>query len=238
VTDAFRRVLDGGKAADVALYGRMLADLPEKNIDAACQVAHAISTNAVNTEFDFYTAVDDLPRADDKGAGMMGTIEFNSACFYRYSNIDLDQLCGANLGGDEDAARHALEAFLRASIEAVPSGKVNSMAHQNPPSLVFAVVRDRRLWSLANAFTNPVAPDAGSDLVEESALRLDAYWSQLTRMYGTAGIVGTWLVTIGDGAALQHLATAPLGTQADSVDALVDSVIGAVKFAGKRAPAA
>ena len=53
-------VFNGGKAVDVALFGRMLADMPEKNQNAACQVAHAISTHSVEREFDFYTAVDDL----------------------------------------------------------------------------------------------------------------------------------------------------------------------------------
>ena len=80
--------LNGGKAADLALFGRMLADLPGKNVDAACQVAHAISTHKVGVEFDFYTAVDDLQPEAETGAGMMGTVEFNSACFYRYANID------------------------------------------------------------------------------------------------------------------------------------------------------
>ncbi len=85
----FSDILTGGKAADLALFGRMLADLPTKNIDAACQVAHAISTHKVGVEFDFYTAMDDLKTAEDEpGAGMMGTVEFNSACFYRYANID------------------------------------------------------------------------------------------------------------------------------------------------------
>ena len=96
------KVFDGGKAADLALLGRMLADLPDKNRDAASQVAHAISTNRVNTEFDFYTAVDDLQSKETTGAGMMGTIEFNSACYYRYSNIDLEQL-KKNFGGDTEA---------------------------------------------------------------------------------------------------------------------------------------
>src|SRR3972149_6567514 len=60
VQATLRPILDGKRAADVALFGRMLADLPDKNRDAASQVAHAISTNKVSMEFDFYTAVDDL----------------------------------------------------------------------------------------------------------------------------------------------------------------------------------
>src|SRR5205814_5665072 len=112
VKKAVLGVLDGGKAADLALFGRMIADLPDKNVDAACQVAHAISTNKVSFEFDFYTAVDDLKPDDTAGADMLGTVEFNSACFYRYSNLDLGQLV-ENLGGDEQLGRQTVEAFVR-----------------------------------------------------------------------------------------------------------------------------
>ena len=73
-------------------------------------MGHAISTHRVGTEFDFYTAVDDLRPETTEGAGMMGTVEFNSACFYRYSNLDLRQFLD-NLQGDEDLARAGLGAF-------------------------------------------------------------------------------------------------------------------------------
>jgi len=193
VQQALLDALDG-RSADVALFGRMLADLPEKNIDAASQVAHAISTHRVATEFDFYTAVDDLKPDDTAGADMLGTVEFNSACFYRYSNIDVDQLVD-NLGGDVDLARATVEAFLWASIHAIPTGKQNSMAAQNPPSFVMAVVRDRGLWSLANAFVNPVAPAHDGDLIERSVDALEAYWSNLVRVYG-GELRGTWCVNV------------------------------------------
>jgi CRISPR system Cascade subunit CasC len=182
------QLLNGGMAVDLALFGRMLADLPDKNIDAACQVAHALSTNKVSMEFDFFTAVDDLSPEEETGAGMMGTVEFNSACFYRYANIDLKQLT-VNLGGDRELAQKAVEAFLRAAVAAIPTGKQNSMAAQNPPSLVFAVVRDKGLWSLANAFVNPVRPDGKGGLVEKSIIALEDYWVKLVAAYGEGDIL-------------------------------------------------
>jgi CRISPR system Cascade subunit CasC len=154
---AIGKALDGGKAVDVALFGRMLADIPEKNQDAACQVAHAISTHKVEREFDFYTAVDDLNPAEETGAGMMGTVEFNSACFYRYAAVDLAKLVD-NLQGDKDLAVKAVEAFLRASLFALPSGKQNTFAAHNPPSFAaFAVRKDAAPRSLANAFETGLA---------------------------------------------------------------------------------
>ncbi len=182
-----QKALDGKKAADLALFGRMLADKPEKNVDAACQVAHAISTNRVSIEFDFFTAIDDLQPDDNSGAGMLGTVEFDSACFYRYANIDLSQLF-ENLG-DLELAKSTLEAFLRASVNAVPTGKQNSMAAQNPPSFVMAVVREKGLWSMANAFVQPVKPDSEKDMVKKSIELLDDYWAKLKAMYGEKGII-------------------------------------------------
>jgi len=119
--NAMKGLLNGGRAADLALFGRMIADLPDKNVDGSCQVAHALSTNAVNVEFDFYTAVDDLKATDTAGADMLGTIEFNSACYYRYANLDVRQLAG-NLDGDLDLTRRSVEAFLRAAVSAIQAG--------------------------------------------------------------------------------------------------------------------
>jgi CRISPR system Cascade subunit CasC len=186
VADGMKSALDGRRAADLGLFGRMLADLPNHNRQAAAQVAHAISTDRLQPEFDFFTAVDDMkPLSEDAGAGMLGTVEFNSSCYYRYANVDVDQL-RENLGGDADLTLATLEAFLRASITAVPSGKQNTFAAHNPPSLVMTVVRNHGLWSLANAFIHPVAPTPEADLVAGSVQALDNYWGRLTAMYGDA----------------------------------------------------
>jgi CRISPR system Cascade subunit CasC len=224
VRRAVETVLDGGKAADLALFGRMIADLPEKNVDASAQVAHAISTNHVSTEFDYYTAVDDLNPKADTGAGMIGTIEFNSACFYRYSNVDLAQLAH-NLKNDKELAARTLNAFLRASVEAVPSGKQNGMAAQNPPSFVLAVVRSAGLWSLANAFLNPVHPDQQADLVQKSISRIDQHWGALRRMYG-GRIIGTYF------AEAEPAETPNLGNALITVDEVIAHVMENSDFSG------
>lgn len=175
--------LNGGTAVDLALFGRMLADIPDKNRDAACQVAHAISTHKVGVEFDFYTAVDDLQPKEETGAGMMGDIEFNSACYYRYANIALKQLRD-NLAGDAELTRKTVEAFIKAAVAAIPTGKQNSFAAQNPPDFVLAVVRENGTWSLANAFARPVPVREGGDLMADSIAALVDYWGKLKRFYG------------------------------------------------------
>jgi CRISPR system Cascade subunit CasC len=177
--------LDGGQASDLALFGRMIANKPEKNIDAAVQVAHAMSTNRVSMEFDFYTAVDDIDDFDPEasGAGMMGTVQYNSSCYYRYANLDVKQLM-RNLSGNQELVRSTVAAFLEASILAVPTGKQTGTAAQNPPSFAMVVVRDGGLWSLANAFVKPVRPDGEGDMVQKSIQALLGYWAKLEENYG------------------------------------------------------
>ncbi len=175
-------------APDIALFGRMLADKPELNLDAACQVAHALSTHRVDMDFDFFTAVDDLLTDEEAGAGMMGITPFNSATYYRYARIDWDQLV-KNLDGDTDLACRTVEGFLRAALRAIPTGKQNAFAAQNPPDFGLAVVRkDGMAWSLANAFERPVRPDRDGGLMRPSIRALDAYWGRLTKVYGVENV--------------------------------------------------
>ena len=210
-------------AADVALFGRMVAEATNWNIDAACQVAHAISTHRAEMEMDFYTAVDDLNPGEETGAGMMGTVEFNSSCFYRYALIDLDQLT-KNLGGDVELARAAVDGFLRASVAAIPTGKQNSMAAQNPPSLVLAVVKDKSAmpWSLANAFEVPVDVGRNGKLVDRSAEALARYWERLYAVYGGDGVVAGAVCQLGE---------ADLGPLAEHQVDSMGSVFGVVSEA-------
>ncbi len=180
---------DASKTPDLALFGRMIADNPDWNVDAACQVAHALSTNRVSMEFDFYTAVDDFRPRDNQGSDMMGTIAFQSSCFYRYTTLDLDSLA-KNLGGSEGEdvkglTSRTLDAFLRASALAIPSGKQNSMAAQNRPSYMLAVVRKGGApQSLANAFVAPVRAHGDRSLVDASVDRLEKYLDQSLSFWG------------------------------------------------------
>ncbi|MBK8255669.1 MAG: type I-E CRISPR-associated protein Cas7/Cse4/CasC [Polyangiaceae bacterium] len=180
---------DGSRTPELSLFGRMIADAPGWNVEAACQVAHAISTHRVSMEFDFYTAIDDLKKQDTSGSGMMGTIPFNSACFYRYLVVDTGAL-EKNLGGDDAAreqAKRTVAALLRAAVIAIPSGKQNSMAAHNPPSLILVEVRKEGApRSLANAFVEPVRPNPkhNGDLVSQSVVRLGRHLAALDKVYG------------------------------------------------------
>lgn len=221
VKKATEAILDGGKAADLALFGRMLADLPSKNIDGAAQVAHAISTHAVEFEFDFYTAVDDLNTAEETGAGMMGTVEYNSATLYRYTNVDVDQLT-KNLGGDAELVEATIRAYAEAFLLSLPTGKQNSFAAQNPPSFAVAIVREKGRWSLANAFVKPVVTRKG-DLVGNSIEALDSYWGRITGMYGDDGILATPMLVDGEYAKVATSFDKSAGLNA-WLDAIVEAI--------------
>lgn len=197
-------LLDGGKAVDVALFGRMLADLPAVNRDAACQVAHAISTHRVEREFDYFTAVDDKDGEDETGAGMIGQVEFNSATFYRYAVLDLNKLL-SNLQGDRELTLSAIEAFTQALVRAIPTGKQNSFAAHNAPDFIGVSLRHAAPLSLANAFEKPVASRIDKALTEQSVERLTAYEDKLAAVYAAANdqwlhldLTGQWPATKGE----------------------------------------
>lgn len=184
---ALDKVFDGGKAVDVALFGRMLADMPGNNQEAACQVAHAISTHSIEREFDFYTAVDDLKPDDTAGADMMGTIEFNSACFYRYAVIDWEKLV-KNLQGDRELAARGLRGFVEGFVVAEPTGKQNSFAAHNPPELVaVSARRNAAPRSLANAFEAAIVVRKGESLTRRSAEELIQKGKALQAAFGGEG---------------------------------------------------
>lgn len=187
VKDRIDAIFNGGKAVDVALFGRMLADMPEKNQNAACQVAHAISTHAVEREFDFYTAVDDLKPEDTAGADMMGTVEFNSACFYRYAVVDWDKFV-ANLQGDSELAVKGLRAFLEGFVVAEPTGKQNTFAAHNPPEFIaISVRRSSAARNLANAFETAIRSNKGESLTKKSTERLIEKAKTLNAAFGGDG---------------------------------------------------
>jgi|YelNatPaOPRAMG01_1025707.scaffolds.fasta_scaffold02665_15 CRISPR system Cascade subunit CasC len=223
--ELFKAIKDRTSAPDIALFGRMLAEKPELNIDAACQVAHALSTHRVNMEMDFYTAVDDLSTDEETGAGMMGVTGFNSACFYRYARVDWEQLL-ANLGGDAALARKTVEGFLRAAVLAIPTGKQNSFAAQNMPDFLLGVARDDgQSWSLANAFETPVRPARDGGLMAASIEKLDAYWGSLAQKFGQDGLEPVVLAVPPD-APLTHLRAAAVPNLDTWVTRLVNRLPG------------
>lgn len=230
-------------SADIALFGRMLAEQPARNTDGSCQVAHPISTHRVDMEMDFYTAIDDLNPEDATGAGMMGVVGFNSACYYRYALVDRDQLA-RNLARKTERANgswvHPLDtedyaeadevtrAFLEAMVYSIPTGKQNSFAAQNLPSFGLFVRRQGGVpISLANAFAKPVRPSRDDDdLVGLSVSALTKHWHAVEKVYGTQGMVTTSCFHLGQENRLDGLADSDVGSVEEAINAVLEAAKG------------
>ena len=182
---AVKKIFKEAHAVDIALFGRMVADNTDLNIDAACQVAHAISTHAAENEYDFFTAVDDeksRSEEEDAGAGMMGTVEFSSATMYRYATVNIDML-RHNLG-DGQAGLRALEVFIRGFCLSMPTGKQNTFANRTVPEAVVVAVREDQPVSLVGAFEEAVPADAARGYVARSVEALARHAATIEDNYG------------------------------------------------------
>ena len=182
-----KAALNAAPALDMALFGRMVAsgkndDLENLGIDAACQVAHAISTHAVQNECDFFTAIDDCISEEHVGAGHLDTVEYNSATLYRYATLNVKELWEKGLDMD---IPYAVRAFADAFIRSMPTGRLNSFANRTMPDFVYAVLRTDQPVNLAGAFEQPVSASAGG-YVRRSVERLTAYAERVYESFAEA----------------------------------------------------
>lgn len=175
------RQADG--AVDIAMFGRMLADDPDFNRDAAVQVAHAFTTHRVIAEDDWFSAVDDLKtRSEDAGAGHIGEHGFGSGLYYLYACVNVDLLV-ENLGGDRALAARGLQSLAQALATATPRGKQNSHAHHPRAAYVRVECGSAQPRDLSGAFFKPVQ---GDDLLAQSIEQLTATAGAIDRAYGPA----------------------------------------------------
>jgi CRISPR system Cascade subunit CasC len=178
---------------DIGLFGRMLTKsdpkpgkkegeaIVEFSVEAAAQVAHAISVNAVQVEDDFFTAVDDLnPGDEDMGAGHMGEAEFGAGVFYLYICIDRALLV-ENLGGDQGLAGRVIRALVEAAATVAPRGKQATFASRARASFILAEKGNQQPRSLAVAFLDPVRTNP---MLEEAVERIENTAEKMDRVYG------------------------------------------------------
>lgn len=167
----YKKALNSSPSLDIALFGRMAADDADLNVDAASQVAHSISTHAVQNEYDYFTAVDDCSKTEETGAGAghLGTMEFNSATLYRYATVNVADLKGTIGGSTPDVVKGFAEAFIRS----MPTGKQNSYANRTLPEFVYVTIREDQPVNLCGAFEKPVRSTDG--YMEKSVEELQKY---------------------------------------------------------------
>jgi CRISPR system Cascade subunit CasC len=172
-------------AADIAIFGRMVAKGPDLTLEGAAMFSHALSTHKADNDIDFFSAVDDdKPQEEDAGAGMIGTLEFTSAVYYRYAALNLGLLADdAHLGKlTPDERRAVVDAFIRATLLAVPDARKNSMNSHTLPGFVLGIYKERgQPVQLVNAFEKPVWARDG--LLEKSIEALQAHHAALKRTW-------------------------------------------------------
>jgi CRISPR system Cascade subunit CasC len=171
---------------DIALFGRMLADTPEYNVEAAAQIAHAFTTHRADVEDDYFTAVDDL---NQRGAAHVSVGEFGSGVFYVYACINASLLIH-NFGDGNESALELSKKTAAALIETLartsPSGKQNSYASRAHALYGLVEAGPQQPRSLAAAFLKPVdaAREGEGDLLKASVSRLQALREAFERAYG------------------------------------------------------
>jgi CRISPR system Cascade subunit CasC len=170
------------KAVDLALFGRMLANHPDSNVDAAVQVAHAISVNSVRIEDDYFTAVDDLNTREDSGAAHIGEAGFGAGVFYLYLCIDRRLLQG-NLQGDAELANTALRSLTEAAATVAPSGKQNSFGSRARTSYLLAECGEQQPRSLSVAFLNAMR-DRDNGILDNAINAIERQKKNFDQVYG------------------------------------------------------
>lgn len=195
-------------AADIALFGRMVANDSSLNVEAAALFGHALSVHRSEPELDFFSAIDENKRdaegTTDAGAGMIGTLEFNSACYYRYCALNLD-LLAANLKGLEpDKLQAVVAAFLTSVIRSVPGARETTMNANTVPSFVLGTFKNAgQPVQLVNAFEEAVRPGENGHV--KSAI--NAMEKELTGLKTTWGIAFDKEARIPDGSLANFIST-------------------------------
>ena len=183
-------------AADIALFGRMVANDATLNVEGAAMFSHALSTHKASNDIDFYSAVDDRKKdAEDAGAGMIGTLEFTSATYYRYTAVNLGLLADDNhLGALSPAERReVLKSFLKSCLMAVPGARKNSMNAATLPFAVLGILKEKgQPIQLVNAFENPVKP-LGKGLADASREAMAAEHNKLKATWGIETVKELWM---------------------------------------------
>ncbi len=174
-------------AADIALFGRMIADDHSLAVEASSMFSHAISTHKVDNEIDFFTAVDDLQPDDEGGAAMMGSLEFNSATYYRFTALNLDMFRDEKhlAAMSVEERKKVVSSFVRSVLLAMPSARKNTMNANTVPGYVKVVIREKgHPIQLVNAFENPVVRKNDESLIEQSCKLLKTEYNDLKSTWG------------------------------------------------------
>ena len=177
IADLIGKTSEAIDAVDIALFGRMVAQAADMNVEAAASFSHAISTHKVSNEVEFFTALDDL--ATEPGSAHMGSLEFNSATYYRYVSLDLGQLCQTLAGQN---LPEAVEKFTKALFIAVPAARQTTQSGASPWE--FAKVMVRKGQRLQVPFETAIKAKEGG-FIQPSIDAMTGYLAKQEKLHGS-----------------------------------------------------
>lgn len=201
--------LDG---LDIALFGRMVAKVRTMNVEASAAFSHAFSTHAVDNELDFFTAIDDENEGDEPLSGHLGANEFNSATYYRYVSLNLEQLVETLGIQDLESVQTAVRTFVKALYVAVPAARQSTMSASRLWD--FARVYVRHGQRLQASFEEPVAAGRNGGYLAESIRRLKEDLDLKERQAGSL---------------FGKVASFEFGDSDKSIDTLIEEVLESVR---------
>lgn len=218
-------------AADIALFGRMVANDPSLRVDGASMFAHILSTHKADNEIDFFAAVDDLNK-DESGAGITSTLEYNSATYYRFAALNLNDLANDDHLGDVEengkivrsveTRKQVVKTFLKAVIQAIPSARKTTMNGNTVPAYVLGVVREKgHPVQLVNAFESPVRPSM-QGFVVESVNRMNAEYSDINKTWGVDAVFAKAVIK---SSLKEHIKESLDSIETCSQDDLIDGMV-------------
>ena len=178
IADLIGNVSEAIDAVDIALFGRMVAQAADMNVEAAASFSHAISTHKASNEVEFFTALDD--QATEPGSAHMGSLEFNSATYYRYVSLDLGQLCQTLAGQN---LPDAVENFTKALFVAVPTARQTTQSGASPWE--FAKVLVRKGQRLQVPFETAVKAKNGGGFTQPSIEFMTGYLAKQEKLHGS-----------------------------------------------------
>ena len=181
IIESLKKAVKENPSTDILLFGRMFASDHSLNYDAACQVAHAISVNETRMEYDYFTAVDDIPDDNDSGSAFLDTKQYTDPILYRYANVNLSETSEL-IKYDKSHAAETAKKFIQAFLLSMPTGSMNGYANATLPDYVVITLRDDMPVSFAPAFIKVVS---GDDYETEAEKKLAEYEENISKKYGS-----------------------------------------------------
>jgi CRISPR system Cascade subunit CasC len=122
------------------------------NMEASCQIAHAISTHQAHDRVDYFAEADKQETEPDTGkSGING---YSSCTLYRYATIAIHALCRQI--GNTDTAANYVRAFTEVFTRSMPAFTDNTCVTRSPSDTVYVTIRTDQPLNHVGAFERPV----------------------------------------------------------------------------------